>query len=83
MIADKAYYLTELNDINVGAPPARVVLEGDPEARFLLVGKGGTISDDEAARYGIPFGVPEPEVKAVEEPPENKAIKRAPRKKAK
>lgn len=35
------------------ADRARVVKEGDPEAAFLLVGKGGTVSDGDAKRYNL------------------------------
>jgi len=50
----------------------RVVEDGDVEARFLLVGKGGEMPMAEAERYGLLK--PKAEVKAVEGPPEDKAM---------
>lgn len=61
--ADKRYYLN--------ADKSRVVEEGDPEASSLLVGAGGELPMAEARTYGLI-----PEAKAVEAPPENKAVRR-------
>jgi hypothetical protein len=54
------------------ADKERVVEDGDIEARYLLVGKGGEVPMADAERYGLLK--PKPEEKAVEEPPEDKAV---------
>lgn len=76
MKADKRYYVT--------ADRSRVVDEGDPDAAILLAAEGGDISNEDAKRYGLGRYAPEeeapaekmadePEAKAVEKAPENKA----------
>lgn len=57
--------------IYVDAMRTRVVPEDSPEAAYLLVGAGGQIPEDEARRYGL-IGD-----KAVEGPPETRALRRA------
>lgn len=57
----------------------QVVEDGHPDAVSLLVGKGGTLSLEEAKRYGLLKA--EKESKA-QEPAENKAIEAAPANKA-
>lgn len=42
------------------ADGARVVEEGDPAAAFLLVGEGGTVSDEDAKRYNLTALEPAP-----------------------
>lgn len=50
----------------------KVVPEGHPDARYLLVAKGGQLTDEDAKKYGLHGGAPES--KAVEHAPENKAV---------
>ena len=38
------------------ADKSAVVAEGDPRAAFLLIAPGQTMSDDDAAIYGLPLG---------------------------
>lgn len=56
------------------ADKSEVVQEDSPEAAWVLVAPGGTLSDEEAARWGLVAEEeePEPEVKAKEEPAANK-----------
>lgn len=44
-ISDRRYYLAADGETVVG--------EGDPRAATLLVGEGGQLSDEDAARYGL------------------------------
>lgn len=37
----------------------RVVEEGDPDAAFLLIGTGGQMSDEEAAKWGLGQDAPQ------------------------
>ena len=71
MTSDRRLYLT--------ADKSRVVEEGDLEAAYLLVGEGGELEDELAARYGLSLpsasGVL---AKAVSGPQENKALSVAP-----
>lgn len=70
MIAKKRIYLT--------ADRSRVVAEDDPLSAVLLIGIGGTISDEDVERYGLKEDEPatlfdEPEQEAA---PAKKARKR-------
>lgn len=79
MQAETRVYLTADRD--------RVVEEGDPEAAYLLAGAGGTIPHEYAHVYreyrktkdapAAAVAEAEPEAKAVERAPENKAQPRA------
>jgi hypothetical protein len=64
----------------VNADKSKVVEEDSPDAAYLLVGKGGTVSDDDAKKYNL--SAPKktevtevtPEAEAKREPaPANKA----------
>jgi hypothetical protein len=66
MIAKSRLFLT--------ADRSRVVEEGNPDAAYLLVGAGCELPDAIARQYGLLYG----EEKAIEAPPENKAILYAP-----
>jgi hypothetical protein len=44
-VSDKRLY--------VNADRSKIVDETDPEATFLLVGEGGTVSDEDAEKYGL------------------------------
>lgn len=62
----------------VNADKSKVVEEDSPEAAFLLVGEGGTVSDEDAKKYGLKAPqrteVTEVESESKQEPePENKA----------
>lgn len=52
-----------------------LVREGDPTKASLLVGVGGQLSDEDAARYGL---LDAPAEKAKSAPTENKAVSKAP-----
>jgi hypothetical protein len=69
MISNKRLYLT--------ADRSRVVEEESPDAAYLLVGAGCELPDAVARQYGL---LDESVVieKAIEAPPENKAILYAP-----
>lgn len=54
-----------------------VVEEGDPRARYVLVADGGSLSDEEAEKYGLTGK------KAKAEPPPNKAKAEPPPNKSK
>lgn len=60
-LSTKRLYLTNDN---------RVVEEGNPDAERLLVGIGGTLSLEEARRYGL---LDEPEAEKAKPAPANKA----------
>lgn len=62
--SDKALY--------VNADKSRVVPGDSPEAAFLLVGEGGQLSDEDAAKYGLT----KPETKEAK-PAADKAVKAA------
>ena len=70
MISNRRLYLT--------ADKSRVVEEGDTEAAYLLVGEGGALDDDTAARYGLLPLASGSASKAIVEPPNNKALEVAP-----
>jgi hypothetical protein len=74
VIADKHYY--------VNARRTRIVDRDDPEAAFLLAAAGEDISNEDVRRYGLdkPKKKAEPETKAVESAPDNKAMKPAAKK---
>ena len=61
------------------ADRTEVVEETDPRAAWLLVGKGGQLSDKDAERYGLL----DTEAKAITAAPENKAIMAAENKRQK
>jgi len=69
-ISDRRLFLT--------ADKERVVEDGDVAARFLLVGKGGELPTADAERYGLlkPKAVEGPPEDKAMPPPKNKAIKR-------
>jgi hypothetical protein len=46
-------YTHEGPSLYLTADKETVVEEGDPRARYLLVTTGGSLSDDEAKRYGL------------------------------
>ncbi len=50
-----------------------VVEEGDPRAATLLVGVGGTLSDEDAKRYGLADDGEKDKAKAKADAPANKA----------
>lgn len=86
MKADKHYY--------VNADRSKVVDRDDPEAAYLLAAEGDDISTEDAKRYKLGRYAPEQaepkpgakaeeqpaESKAVDGPPENKAMKPAAKK---
>lgn len=43
---------TDVNPLDASAK-GRVLKEGDPDARYVLAGVGGVVSDEVAARYGL------------------------------
>lgn len=55
--------------IYVNSDRSKVVEANSAEAAFLLVGEGGELSDEDAAKYGLGKS----EKKAEHAPPENKA----------
>ena len=76
-VAEESWYGTE---------SGHRVKERHPLARFLIVAKGAEIDDSEFNRYPIleengEQVKPEPKAKAIDRPPENKAIEGAPRRK--
>lgn len=76
MIASKRIYLT--------ADRSRVVDVNDPKAAVLLVGEGGTISDEDVERYGLTEDAPNTGPLAADaEPTEESAEKKSPKAPAK
>ena len=69
IIAEESWY---------GTAEGKRVRERHPLARFLIVAKGSQIDDAELERYPI---FEEPSAKAIDKPPENKAIGEAPKRK--
>jgi hypothetical protein len=70
----------------LNADKSKVVKEGDPDARFLLVAEGGEITDDEAREYGLmgehahrdmPAAMPAADEAKAQAPASNKARARA------
>lgn len=57
----------------LNADKSAVVDCDSPEARFVLVGVGGTVSAEDAERLGLSAPAAESEGKAKAAPPENKA----------
>lgn len=56
-------------------PDAKAVEENDPAGHYVLGGPGAEIPDADAKRYGLlKDEEPAAEAKAVEGPPENKAV---------
>lgn len=80
-------------ELCVNADKSAVVPCEGPEAAWVLVGPGGTLTDEQAAKYGfaekgkkVALEVEvesEPEQKAVEAAPENKAVFMSPVRKGK
>lgn len=76
-------------ELCVNADKSTVVPCDGPEAAWVLVGPGGTLTDEQAAKYGfaekgkkVALEVPpEPEQKAVEAAPANKAVFMSPERK--
>lgn len=69
-------YIHKGKPLYVTADRSEVVEEGDSRAAFLLVADGGSLSEEEAAKYGLgdakKGGTPPPDNKAKAAPP-NKA----------
>lgn len=63
--ADRRLYLT--------ADRKHVVEDGDPKAAFLLLPKGGEMSDGEAKKFGLEKAIAKPQDKAIAQP-QDKAI---------
>ena len=57
-------YIHEGPALWLTADKGEVVPDGDPRAAFLLVAEGGSLSDEDVAKYGV---------KAKKEAPENKS----------
>jgi hypothetical protein len=59
---------------------SRVVDESDPEAAYLLVAEGGSLTEEEARQYGLMGGdAPTPEAPEAEAPAEEEADAKAKR----
>lgn len=59
--------------LHVNADRTKVVPEDSEDAAYILVGEGGELSDEEAAKYGLNKSARKSEDKAVAAPAENKA----------
>jgi hypothetical protein len=46
-------YIHEGDDLYLNADKSKIVPENSPEAAYLLVSRGGTLSDEDAERYGL------------------------------
>jgi hypothetical protein len=57
--------------LHVNSDRTKIVPEDHPDVGYLLVGEGGELSDEEAAKYGL--GKTKSDAKAEHAPPENKA----------
>lgn len=54
------------------------VVEDEATAVSLLVGEGGTMSDEDAVKYGLTGKAAKADAKAVTAPAETKAVSKAP-----
>lgn len=70
---DTAMYINDGSPIYLNADKTAIVEEGSPNAAFLLVGSGGQLTDEEAAKYGLKGGKRASENKLKAGPSENKA----------
>lgn len=67
-------YIHEGKPLYLTADKSEAVEEGDERAAFLLVGSGGQLTDEEAAKYGLKGKKAAPENKLKAGPSENKAV---------
>ena len=78
---DGAWYTLE-ETIHVNADKSKVVPEDSPEAAYQLATKGKRIPMEQARALGL-VKAPKTEAKAVDAPPEDKAVKAPQAKKGK